>query len=89
VAGIHRKAIEWQALLESDKIANQAETARREGITRARAGVPRIHIHGLCHILWSQMAMAEAKGRPPEGEDQHNNLTPTGFSEPEISQSGR
>ena len=31
-----RKAIEWQALLESGEAANQAEIARREGITRAR-----------------------------------------------------
>jgi hypothetical protein len=31
-----RKALEWQALLESGEITNQAEIARREGITRAR-----------------------------------------------------
>jgi hypothetical protein len=31
-----RKAIEWQALLKSEKVASQAEIARREGITRAR-----------------------------------------------------
>jgi len=31
-----RKAIEWQALLESGRVRNQAEIARREGITRAR-----------------------------------------------------
>ncbi|RJP17758.1 MAG: hypothetical protein C4529_14085 [Deltaproteobacteria bacterium] len=31
-----RKAIEWQALLESGKIASQAEIARHEGVTRAR-----------------------------------------------------
>ncbi len=36
VVELLRKAIEWQALLESGKIANQAEIARREGITRAR-----------------------------------------------------
>jgi hypothetical protein len=30
------KAIEWHALLDSGKVANQAEIARREGITRAR-----------------------------------------------------
>lgn len=28
--------MEWQALLESGKIANQADIARKEGITRAR-----------------------------------------------------
>ena len=30
------KAIEWQALLESGEASNQADIARREGITRAR-----------------------------------------------------
>ena len=36
VVELLRRAIEWQALLESDKIANQTEFARREGISRAR-----------------------------------------------------
>lgn len=36
VAGLLRKAIEWQALLDSGQAANQAEIARREGVTRAR-----------------------------------------------------
>ena len=36
VVELLRKAIEWQALLESGKIASQAESARQEGITRAR-----------------------------------------------------
>ena len=31
-----RKALEWQALLQSGQVHNQAEIARREGITRAR-----------------------------------------------------
>ena len=31
-----RKAIEWQVLLESGEIINQADIARQEGITRAR-----------------------------------------------------
>jgi hypothetical protein len=31
-----RKTIEWQALLVSGKIANQADIAQRDGITRAR-----------------------------------------------------
>ena len=35
VVELLRKAIEWQALLESGKIATQADIARREGITRA------------------------------------------------------
>ena len=36
VAELLRKAIEWQALLESGKVASQAEIASREGVTRAR-----------------------------------------------------
>jgi len=36
VVELLHKAIEWQAVLESGKIASQAEIAHREGITRAR-----------------------------------------------------
>ena len=36
VVELLRKAIEWQALLESGEAANQAEIARRDGSTRAR-----------------------------------------------------
>ena len=36
VVELLRKAIEWQALLESGDVANQAAIARQEGITRAR-----------------------------------------------------
>lgn len=36
VVKLLRRAIEWEALLESGKIANQAGIASREGITRPR-----------------------------------------------------
>ena len=36
VVELLRKAIEWRSLLESGKIANQADIAHREGVTRAR-----------------------------------------------------
>jgi hypothetical protein len=36
VVELLRKALEWQALLESGEALNQADIARREGITRAR-----------------------------------------------------
>jgi hypothetical protein len=36
VVGLLRKALEWQALLESGDIANQSSIAQQEGITRAR-----------------------------------------------------
>jgi len=46
VVELLRKALEWQTLLESGRIANQAEIARREGVTRARVtqimGMPRL-----------------------------------------------
>ena len=36
VTELLRKAIEWQALLESGEIVSQPDIARQEGITRAR-----------------------------------------------------
>jgi hypothetical protein len=36
VVELLRKAIEWRALLEFGQVANQADIARREGITHAR-----------------------------------------------------
>ncbi len=36
VVELLRKAIEWQALIESGEASNQAAIARQEGITRAR-----------------------------------------------------
>jgi hypothetical protein len=36
VVELLRKALEWQALLESGEASNQAAIARQEGITRAR-----------------------------------------------------
>ncbi|MBI3081915.1 MAG: hypothetical protein HYY94_03200 [Gemmatimonadetes bacterium] len=36
VVELLRKALEWQALLESGEVPNQAAIGRREGITRAR-----------------------------------------------------
>ena len=36
VVELLRKAIEWQSLIESGEVRNQAEIARREGISRAR-----------------------------------------------------
>ena len=36
VVELLRKAIEWQAFLNSGKVASQAEIASREGVTRAR-----------------------------------------------------
>ena len=59
-----RKAIEWQALLESGKIANQTDIARREGITPARVtqamGMLRLAPEIQEHVLF----MPDAVRRP-------------------------
>jgi hypothetical protein len=47
VVELLRKAIEWDALLESGKITSQAKIARKEGITRARV----THIMGLLRLV--------------------------------------
>jgi len=64
VVELLRKAIEWQALLESGKARNQAEIARQECVTRARVtqimGMSRLapEIQG---YIW---AMPDVIGRP-------------------------
>ena len=64
VVELLRKANEWQALLESGKIANQAEIAIREGITRARV----TQIMGMLHlapdIREKILSMSKAVRRP-------------------------
>jgi len=64
VVDLLRKAIEWQALLESGKIANQTDIARREGITRARVtqvmGMLRLAPEIQEHVL----SMPDAASRP-------------------------
>jgi len=55
VVELLRKALEWQALLESGEVRNQTEIAQREGITRARVtqvmGLPRLAPEIREHIL--------------------------------------
>jgi hypothetical protein len=64
VVDLLRNAIEWQALLESGKIANQTDIARREGITRARVtqvmGMLRLAPEIQEHVLF----MPDAASRP-------------------------
>jgi hypothetical protein len=64
VVELLRKALEWQALLESGKVRNEAEIARREGITRARVtqvmGLLRLAPEIQQHIL----SMPDAVRRP-------------------------
>jgi hypothetical protein len=64
VVKLLRKALEWQALLESGEAANQAAIARREGITRARVtqvmGMLQLAPEIQQHIL----SMSDAVRRP-------------------------
>jgi len=59
-----RKAIEWRGLLDVREVSNQAEIARREGLTRARVtqvlGLLRLAPEIQEHIL----AMPETVRRP-------------------------
>jgi len=75
VVELLRKAIEWQALLESGEVANQAAIARREGITRARVtqvmGLLRLAPEILQHIL----ALPETIGRPTISERALRSIT--------------
>ena len=63
-----RKAIEWRGLLDAGKAPNQAEIARREGLTRARVtqvlGLLRLAAEIQEHIL----SMPEMVGRPVVSE---------------------
>ena len=64
VVELLRKAIEWQALLESGEATSQAEVACREGLTRARVtqvmGLLRLAPEIQQHIL----SMLDIVGRP-------------------------
>ncbi|MFA6148683.1 MAG: hypothetical protein WC899_10795 [bacterium] len=65
VVALLRKSIEWQELLESGHIANQAEIARREGISRARVtqvmGMRRL----APEIKEQILSMPDGVSRPP------------------------
>ncbi|HWP37357.1 MAG TPA: hypothetical protein VNL18_07365 [Gemmatimonadales bacterium] len=68
-----RKVLEWQALLESGEVRNQAQVARREGITRAWVtqvmGVPQLapetqqHILSMPGAVWRLVITERALGR--------------------------
>lgn len=64
VVELLRKALEWQTLLESGQLSNQAAIARREGVTRARVtqvmGLLRLTPEIQNHIL----AMPDTAHRP-------------------------
>ena len=64
-SSFYAKAIEWQALLKSGEIANQAGIAKREGVTRARV----TQIMGMLRLgpeIQEQiLSMPDAVHRPP------------------------
>ena len=63
-AELLRKAIDWQALLESGEVPNQAEIARREGITRARVTQVMGMLHLAPEIQQHVLSMPEVVRRP-------------------------
>ncbi len=64
VVELLRKAIEWQALLESGEVTSQAEIARREGITRARVTQVMRLLRLAPEIREKILALPETVGRP-------------------------
>jgi hypothetical protein len=68
VVELLRKAIEWQALLETGKITNQAEIARREGITRARVTQVMGMLRLAPEIQQRILSMPDVARRPPVTE---------------------
>ena len=64
VVELLRKAMEWQGLIESGEVRNQAEVARREGITRARVTQVMAMLRLAPEIREQILAPPEMVGRP-------------------------
>jgi hypothetical protein len=64
VVELLRKAIEWQALLDSGTIARQADIASREGITRARVTQVMGMLRLAPEIQERILSMPDGVGRP-------------------------
>jgi len=64
VVELLRKAIVWQTLFESGEIANQADIARREGITRARVTQVMGMLRLAPEIRQRILSMPDGIGRP-------------------------
>ena len=63
-----RKALEWQALLASGEAKNQADIARREGISRVRITQVMWLLRLAPEIQERVLAMPETIRRPPISE---------------------
>ena len=59
-----RKALEWEGLLGSGEVPNQAEIARREGITRARVTQVMCMLRLAPEIQQHILSMPDAVRRP-------------------------
>jgi len=68
VVELLRKANEWKALLESGKIASQAEISLREGITRARVTQIMGMLRLAPEILEKILSLPDTLHRPPMKE---------------------
>jgi hypothetical protein len=68
VVELLRKAIGWQTLLDSGKFADQAEIARREGITRGRVTQIMAMLRLAPEIQKQILSMPDIAGRPPVTE---------------------
>jgi hypothetical protein len=64
VTELLRKALKWQALLESGAVASQAEIARREGVTRARVTQVMALLRLTPEVQKSILAMPRGTERP-------------------------
>ena len=63
-----RKAIEWQALLESGEMVSQADIARREGITRGRVTQVMGMLRLAPEIQKKILSLPDTTHRPPISE---------------------
>ena len=68
VVELLRKANEWKALLESGKVASQAEIALREGITRARVTQVMGMLRLAPEIHEQILSIPDGVSRPPISE---------------------
>ena len=86
VVELLRKAIEWQGLIESGEVRNQAEIARREGITRARVtqvmGMLRLAPQIQRHIL----SMPDMVHQPTISERALRPITQMGDPEQQLAE---
>jgi len=68
VVELLRKAIEWQVLLKTGEVSNQADIARRERITRARVTQVMGMLRLTPRIQEQILAPPESVGRPAISE---------------------